>query len=550
MEKKIISANDEDCKNMKETASTSPGRNQLPARQQISCNIPEPVEDFLRNFLRRAGLSRTLGTFETEWYRSARKPSTETRSTAATRATRIFFIHDALSHSQLLQSELDSVRRETDLLRQEAQAAAESLVRMQRERDFHRLQSQRVAEEKHALAKDLKQLKGHLELYEPVLSQLKVKYQAALRQKVLISLQKDQIQNTVDPRLTQERNRVKKESSVTSRSSADKASEKTQLPRDSEFPVCSIPPHSSLNVQPSKSSFRLLCSIRAHELPVSCVSLHPGKPILASTSDDHSWRLWDLQSAREKAGRVLRTGEGHSDWLSACSFHPDGSKLATTSGDTTVQLWDLSHGCSVLTLSGHSQPTWGCSFHSCGHFLASCSADRTAKVWDLNSHRCRLTLRRHTASVNSICFLPYSNLLLTCSSDKTLVLWDARLGICSTILHGHRFPCNHAAFNLVTHVVASCDSRGIINLWDVRKPASPMTAVDAGPMGANQVAFSESGELLAVATSDGLVRLVDVESCRVDKLVGHSDSVQSVTFDQKGETLMSAGSDGLINVWA
>lgn len=271
------------------------------------------------------------------------------------------------------------------------------------------------------------------------------------------------------------------------------------------------------------------------------------------------------------------TGKGHSDWLSGCSFHPDGTKLATTSGDTTVsspsfplhfnvghssilthlpgsflqvRLWDFSLGCCVLTLSGHSQPTWGCSFHSCGHFLASCSADRTAKLWDLNSQRCRLTLRRHTASINSVLFLPYSNLLLTCSADKTLALWDARLGICTATFCGHQYPCNHGAFSLATDIVASCDAHGVVNLWDIRKPASAAATVDVGPLGVNQVAFSPSGKMLAVASSDGLVRLVETDSCAVTSLSGHSEGVHSVTFDHMGDTVMSAGSDGLVNVWS
>lgn len=282
---------------------------------------------------------------------------------------------------------------------------------------------------------------------------------------------------------------------------------------------------------------------------------------------------------------MVMTGEGHSDWLSGCSFHPDGTKLATTSGDTTVsssslplrcyingkgsfssltlscsscplglslqvRLWDFSLGCCVLTLSGHSQPTWGCSFHSCGHFLASCSADRTTKLWDLNSQRCRLTLRHHTASVNSVLFLPSFNLLLTCSADKTLALWDARLGVCTATFHGHLYPCNHTAFSLASDIVASCDAQGFINLWDIRNPAAAVATVDAGPLGANQVAFSPSGKMLAVASSDSLVRLVEVDSCAVRSLSGHSKGVQSVTFDHTGETVMSAGSDRLVNVWS
>lgn len=77
-----------------------------------------------------------------------------------------------------------------------------------------------------------------------------------------------------------------------------------------------------------------------------------------------------------------------------------------------------------------------------------------------------------------------------------------------------------------------------------------MATIDAGPMAANQVAFSSSGKRLAVGSSDSLVRLVEVDSHTVSYLSGHSDYVQSVTFDHKGETVISAGSDGFINIWS
>lgn len=99
-------------------------------------------------------------------------------------------------------------------------------------------------------------------------------------------------------------------------------------------------------------------------------------------------------------------------------------------------------------------------------------------------------------------------------------------------------------------MVASCDSSGIVNMWDMRKPTSPMAAGDTGPLSANQVAFNHSGKMLAVASSDGLVKLVEVDSGSVSSLEGHRDSVQSVTFDHKGETVISAGSDGRVNIWS
>uniref|UniRef100_A0A4W6F5B9 Sperm associated antigen 16 n=1 Tax=Lates calcarifer TaxID=8187 RepID=A0A4W6F5B9_LATCA len=504
----------------------SESRAQLICAEERKCQLrgkETVVDDFLRNFLRRAGLSRTLNSFEAEWYSSAQKHLTETLMP-------------------------ETVRGETERLRQELLAAGESLVRTQRERGFHRLQYRQVAEDKNRLIEDLNQLKRHLESYEPALRQLDDKYQAALRQRMLITLEKDRVQNTSDARLNREK--VEKGRGIKRSDSADKSSAKspiTRQSRDSQFPIYSrqLSPHlAQAKSQKWKNpgSFSLSCSIRAHKMPISCISLHPRKLILASASDDRSWRLWALP--------MMLTGEGHSDWLSGCSFHPDGSKLATTSGDTTVRLWDFSRGCCVLTLSGHCQVTWGCSFHSCGHFLASCSADKTVKLWDLKSQLCLLTLRRHTTSVNSVCFLPFSNLLLSCSADKTLALWDARLGVCTTTIHGHLHPCNHASFSPAGNVVASCDSSGVVNLWDIRKPASAMATVDAGSLGANQVVFSPFGKMLAVACSDRLVKLVKVDSRAVSTLSGHSDGVQSVTFDHTGESVMSAGSDGLINMWS
>ncbi|XP_012732949.2 sperm-associated antigen 16 protein [Fundulus heteroclitus] len=477
-------------------------------------NIPETVEDFLRNFLGRLGLTRTLSSFQVERYHSA-----ETCR----------FIPDALTHGQMLQEELDAVRRDTELLGKEVLEAEQSLVRMRRERDFHRLQHRRVSAQKESLAEDRKQLQEHLENCEAALKQLEEKHRAALRTKALLGLQRERGQHLPEPKLHQEKPNEKPAKRRLCRS--------PKTPKDAQGPP------------QEKTSFQLSCSIRAHQQPVSCIALHPRNPLLASASHDRTWRLWHLPRSGEKVGQVLLRGEGHSDWLSGCTFHPDGSNLATTSGDTTVRLWDLSRGRCVSTLRGHSQPTWGCWFHSCGHLLASCSADRTAKLWDVASGRCGLTLRRHAASVNSVAFLPASHLLLTCSADKTLVLWDARLGVAAATFRGHRHPCNHAAFSPAPHAVASCDSRGVVHLWDARKPASPTAAAEAGPPAANQLAFSQSGKLLAVAGGDGSVRLVAVDSCGVSSLTGHEGSVQSVTFDHEGRALVSAGSDGLIGVW-
>uniref|UniRef100_A0A668A0S2 Uncharacterized protein n=1 Tax=Myripristis murdjan TaxID=586833 RepID=A0A668A0S2_9TELE len=495
-------------------------------------NIPEAVDDFLQNFLQKLGLSRTLRSFQAEWYGSVRDS---------------VFIPDALTHKRLLLSELAAVRTDTERLQQTVLAAGENLGKMRRERDFHRMQHLRVSQEKSRLVEDVERLRKHYESYEPALLQLRKKHQAALRQKMLLSLDRDRLKSTTKPGFTEKKHQKKTDNSATNIKTITLPAHKAPPPERTECPVSiRVGPHLDQTRSPipwedkSPGSFSISCSIKAHELPISCLDLHPHKHILASASDDHLWRLW--------VGQMLLTGEGHTDWLSGCSFHPDGGQIATTSGDTTVRLWDFTHGCCLLTLSGHSQATWGCTFHSFGDVLASCSADGTVRLWDLSSQRCRRTLRHHSASVSSVSFLPLSDLLLTCSVDRTVCLFDTRLGICTQMLRGHQHPCSHAAFSPQGNAVASCDAHGVVKLWDIRKP-SVVVSMNTGPMSGNQVAFSPSGGTLAVAGGDGEVKLLELVSRSVLGLSGHSGAVQSVLFNCTGQSLMSSGTDGFILLW-
>uniref|UniRef100_A0A672YUB0 Uncharacterized protein n=1 Tax=Sphaeramia orbicularis TaxID=375764 RepID=A0A672YUB0_9TELE len=496
--------------------------------------IPEVVEDFLRNFLRRCGLIRTLRCFEAEWYGSAPVGG----------VTGAVLVPDALTQNQLLQSELEAVRKEAGHLQRGLMEAGHSVDRMKREAEFHHLRHRQAAAHKTQLNSDLKQLREHRDAYGPALRLLGEKYEAALRQKALVSLEAELRQKEAELRQKEtQRSETQGRQKTASDAGAGSVPKASRRHKDQDFPVYAHRPGPHLaqvGTDRSPASFRLSCSIRAHQLPVSCVRLHPLKPLLASASDDRTWRLWGAQA--------LLTAEGHSDWLSSCTFHPDGTKLATTSGDCTVRLWDVPRSRCVLVLPGHLGPTWSCCFHSCGHFLASCSSDRTVKLWDLSGRRCRLTLRRHAAAVASVHFLPRSNLLLTCSADRTVALWDARLGVCAAAFVGHQRPCTHAAFHPAGDIIASCDSGGAVSLWDVRKPASVRVTTETGTS-ANQLAFSPTGRTLAVAGGDGQVRLLEAESCATISQSEHGDSVQSVTFDPEGETLMSAGRDGIVKVW-
>lgn len=301
-----VDGNDSENATSGATSSNESRRKPELLKQQIIPKIPEAVDDFLRNFLLRAGLKRTLKCFEAEWYGSAQKLLAESLRMAA---TGVFFILDALTHRKLLQRELEKVFGEKDLLIQEVLVAGESLVRMQRERDFHQLQYQRVTKEKKRLIKDIKQLKKHLESYKPALKQLDDKYQANLMQKMLISLKKDKMQHK-EIKPNQERYQFKKDGSIKMCYSAESlrgARTITRYQEDTDFCIFSRmvnSPQANSGTLNSLTSFSLSSSLRAHQLPITCIDLHPCELILASASDDCSWKLWVLPSKGEKVSNL------------------------------------------------------------------------------------------------------------------------------------------------------------------------------------------------------------------------------------------------------
>lgn len=517
---------------------------------------PEVMDDFVRNYLVKMGFTNTLEVFETEWY---------TRNVSNPNAIISEPVPDVYQEARALEEKLQKLQGKVEQYKAMMERMTSTYTTLKKERDFHRMHHNRVMQEKNRLVGDLKHMRKHFTSYEPTLKQLSQKYQKAVTEKMLTKLERDRmaaklddLEATIKPKLDEidsgavaadapgESLKPRARSKDTQGSSKKPLLKTAPHPDDSKMPVQDrVNPYSMKGVKPcDPSSLRLTNTINAHLVAVSNIAMHPTKPLLASVSDDNTWKVWTVPN-----GELIMTGEGHRDWIADCAFHPRGTHLATASGDGTVKVWDFSKTACSATFSSHTQSVWGVSFHDSGDFLASCSMDHTAKIWDLNSLRCRHTLRGHTDSVNSVCFQPYTNNLVTCSGDKTLSVWDARTGLLNLTLYGHTNSCTHATFNRRGDTIASCDADGIVRLWDIRM-GEEFALANFGPHPANQVAFDPSGKFLAVASNDGSVSLFDVEGrAKVNTLKEHEDAVQAVCFDNRGEFLVSAGSDACFRVW-
>lgn len=426
----------------------------LPEKPEIQ-ERPEVVDDFIRNFLRKVGLHRTLDSFQREWYALQEEGKLKEEDVGA--------VPDVYLRNQFLRDEVKVMKETVEKMEQVAHKARSTWDKFRKERDFHKMHHKRVVQEKGKLIADLKRLKSHYADYEPTLGAMRKKYEAAMREKMMMKLERDRFKAKV---AALEAQVAQLQMQRPAEEPEDVSARPRARPAGAALPKQPRPnPHMALSEEAREvDSFALQSTVPAHEMGIAALAHHPSKPIVATASDDCSWKLWTAS-----AGELVMSGEGHTDWLSSVEFHPYGSHLATGSGDCTVKLWDFRTASCAATLSEHTQAVWDCAWHDMGDFVVSASMDHTAKLWDTTTAKCKSTFRGHVDSVNSVCFQPFSENICTGSGDKTVSLWDCRTALCIQTFYGHLNAVSSVAFSLRGDRVASTDADGVVKLWDVRK---------------------------------------------------------------------------------
>lgn len=144
---------------------------------------PETVDTFLSSFLFQMGMAETLECFQTEWAELLQRGLAD--------AKQVDSVPDVYVEIARLHRKLENVRREAEEYREVFSAAAEILEKAQKARDVQRMHHQRVLVENSRLTEELRRLKLKCDGYESEVKRKSEKYQAAVKQTALMSLERD-----------------------------------------------------------------------------------------------------------------------------------------------------------------------------------------------------------------------------------------------------------------------------------------------------------------------------------------------------------------------
>ncbi len=247
-------------------------------------------------------------------------------------------------------------------------------------------------------------------------------------------------------------------------------------------------------------------------------------------------------------------------------FSPQGRWLAT--GDTTskICLWDTQTGQLAQTLKGHVGWVASLAFSADDQTLVSVGVDYSMRIWTLSTGQCDRVIKGHTSVVWDVAISP-RGIIATASDDATVKLWDLQ-GNCIRTLTGHRGWVRSVSFSPEGERLATGSTDGTVRIWQVNNgeclqileggipegaglDAPGPDAPDIGAMGPVWSApFSPDGKWLAASGADKTIRLWQIATGRcLAVLQGHKDQVWSVAFSPDSRWLVSASLDHTVRLW-
>jgi len=235
------------------------------------------------------------------------------------------------------------------------------------------------------------------------------------------------------------------------------------------------------------------------------------------------------------------------------AWRPDGGELATIARDDALRIFRAADGALVRTCRGEVRQIAGMSWSPDGTFLTTWQRRNTADVWYGANRPFLPVMRGHTEAVRTVVFDPQGERVLTASDDGTARTWRVPSAEPELVLDPARAdrvrrPLLGAVFDPSGTRVATTDVEGDVLVWNAAD--ARLVAGWRGAQGTPvKAAFSPDGSRLAFADAAGSARIVELDSGRSRRLIGHDGSVTALRFSDDGLRLASGGDDRRVCLW-
>ncbi len=286
---------------------------------------------------------------------------------------------------------------------------------------------------------------------------------------------------------------------------------------------------------------RDIATLPADTSLIYCVSVSPDAQLLATGSQDGTVRVWNLPGRR-----LLYKMKCHSGGVTAVGFSPNGKWIASAGDDGRLALTDVASQAEVVSTEVSRRAITSLAFSPDGASIATGDSGGQVDIWKIGgklSRRLQLDPRRN---LGAPCFAPDGKRIACCSGSSARV-YDALSGTYQAaypIRGGMPFSL---AFTPDGKRMLAGTAEGDLLAWNtaarrlefrMRLHAERIAALSVSP----------DGRMVATASWDQTVGITDIRTGAMQRLIGHTDRVNSLAFYDHGQRLAtSAGPD--VKLW-
>ena len=209
------------------------------------------------------------------------------------------------------------------------------------------------------------------------------------------------------------------------------------------------------------------------------------------------------------------------------AFSPDGTRLAIAGGEPQeqggVEIVEWPGLKSVQRVAAGNDVVYSAAWSSDGKSLAMACADKTVRLHDLASGKSR-EITDHSAAVLSVLFVALPDdtakkeLLLSAGRDQTIRVFDAASARPILALDNHTAAVNDLALRPARNgeltLVASAGQDKTVRFWQPSN-GRMVRFVNKVPSSPLCVRWLPSGDYVAVACTDGTIRVIDWQTLRI-----------------------------------
>lgn len=327
-------------------------------------------------------------------------------------------------------------------------------------------------------------------------------------------------------------------------------------------------------IQPSKFTGSLLKKIPvtsgawkvARSVAVSPESPEGTGHMIVSGDDRGKVQLWSKQT-----GELIRTFNGHSNWVQSVAIAPDAKVIASGSVDGTIKLWQPD-GKLLLNLK-NSRAVYSIGWSPDGKILASGDGNGELKLWKRDGKLIR-SIEAHSGNIVSVAISPVkvptpqgSAKVIASRSfgDEKIKLWNLNTGkLIRSLSGGSVGGVNSLAISpdgkfLAGYFRMKGDtySDGAVRIWGL-ETGEVFDTFDVKMNRPHAIAFSPNGKTLAVGGFGSEIQIWSMSAPKsrgnfqIAPSLPYSGHVYSLTFSPDGKTLVGSGAHngGNVAIWS